>query len=184
VSAPPRLVLLNGAPGVGKSTVARLLVDERPLALLLDVDRLRADLGQWRSQGREAKLAARRLGVALAVAHLRSGHDVVVPQLLGVPDFVVTLADAAASAGAGFVEVLLRVPPEVALSRFVGRRASLRAEGVDHPEAELADADVPDAIRTTIESLDRLASTRPGTIVVDASGSPAETLARLRPAVW
>jgi predicted kinase len=184
VTSSPRLVLLNGAPGVGKSTLARALVDERPLALLLDLDRLRADLGQWRSQGREAKLAARRLGVALAVVHLRSRHDVVVPQLLGVPDFVVALADAAASAGARFVEVLLRVPPEVALQRFVDRRASLRAEGVDHPEAELADADVPEAIRTTIESLDRLAKSRRGTIVIDASGPPADTLARLRPAVW
>jgi len=39
------LLLLNGPAGIGKSTVARLLISGRPLALCLDIDMLRRSLG-------------------------------------------------------------------------------------------------------------------------------------------
>ncbi|MBA3302830.1 MAG: AAA family ATPase, partial [Acidimicrobiia bacterium] len=40
----PRLILLNGPPGIGKSTLAQRFVDEHPLALNLDLDAVRAML--------------------------------------------------------------------------------------------------------------------------------------------
>ena len=44
----PHLVLINGAPASGKSTLARMYADEHPLTLALDIDVLRAMLGcRW-----------------------------------------------------------------------------------------------------------------------------------------
>lgn len=44
------LILINGAPGVGKSTLAQRYVEDQPLALLLDIDELRTALGGWRER--------------------------------------------------------------------------------------------------------------------------------------
>lgn len=175
----PSLILLNGAPGVGKSTLARRLVDDRPLALLVEIDRLRTELGQWADHSAAAKPLARRLGVALATEQLRAGHDVVVPQLLGRTDFIETLASTAAHVGARFVEVLLRVAPEVGERRFLARRAALRSTGQRHPEHEIADEAVSDALSSTVASLDAVVAARPATVVVDASGDADETYRRL-----
>ncbi|HTI20015.1 MAG TPA: AAA family ATPase, partial [Kutzneria sp.] len=72
------LLLLNGPPGVGKSTVAARYVDDHPLALNLDIDVLRAQLGRWQDDLESAGLVARDLAVAMARTHLLAGHDVVV----------------------------------------------------------------------------------------------------------
>jgi adenylate kinase family enzyme len=41
----PRLVLVNGAPGAGKSTIAQALAGDRELTLALDVDAIKHSLG-------------------------------------------------------------------------------------------------------------------------------------------
>jgi adenylate kinase family enzyme len=41
----PRLIHLNGPPGIGKSTIAQLYVDEHPGTLNLDIDRVRCLIG-------------------------------------------------------------------------------------------------------------------------------------------
>ena len=89
-----RLILINGAPGSGKSTLARMLVDEQPLALLLDIDTLRGQLGQWSDDPVAAGMAARRLALAMIHTHLVAGHDVVVPQFLFRLPFILELEQA------------------------------------------------------------------------------------------
>ncbi|MGH3461807.1 MAG: AAA family ATPase [Kribbellaceae bacterium] len=42
MDAVPRLIVLNGPPGCGKSTIARRYAADHPLALALDVDTVRA----------------------------------------------------------------------------------------------------------------------------------------------
>lgn len=42
-----RLVLINGAPGSGKSTIAAALAHDVPMTLALDVDALKHSLGRW-----------------------------------------------------------------------------------------------------------------------------------------
>ena len=115
------LILLNGAPGVGKSTVAELLVERLPLALDLDIDLLRRQLGGWRESPTEAGLAARELALAMARTHLASGRDVVVAQYLGRPELLEALESTAAECGARFVEIVLTADVDTLAERFHSR---------------------------------------------------------------
>ena len=129
----PRLLLLNGFPGAGKSTLARRYVADHPLALDLDVDRLRAQLGGWQDDPLAAGLAARELALAMARTHVTDGHDVVVPQFLGQRRFVDQLQQVAGEVGATFHHVVLLDGREDAVRRFHERTG--RAEEVAHVEA-------------------------------------------------
>jgi predicted kinase len=117
----PRLILLNGPPACGKSTLAQRYVDEHPLALNLDVDRLRGLIGRWRDDPHAGGLLAREVALAAARVHLASEHDVVVPQFLGRTAFIEQLERLARGAGATFHEVVLLDTKENILRRFAER---------------------------------------------------------------
>jgi predicted kinase len=120
----PQLVFINGAPGSGKSTLARRLVDSRPLSLLLDVDTLRGQLGQWRENPRSAGLTARRIALEMARTHLTAGLDVVIPQFIERPGFIDDVHGVALDVRAEFVLVALVSSPEEAATRFQDRVSS------------------------------------------------------------
>lgn len=130
-----RLVLINGVPSSGKSTLARRYADDHPLALVLDIDQVRGMLGRWLHTPAEAGLLARAMALEMARVHLRSGHDVVVPQFLGRLEFVDTLQRLGQETGAEFIEVALLTSPEDAAHRFTRRSADPgRAEHQDATE--------------------------------------------------
>lgn len=138
------LIHLNGPPGVGKTSIARRYLADHPLVLMVDIDSLRAALGQWET-GEASKLIARDLALALVGTHLASGRDVVVPQFLGRPAFIEALEVAAAQYGASFVEILLHVEPSTAVRRFRHRRRELSAQRKIHPEAVVGDDEADEA---------------------------------------
>lgn len=121
--AAARLVLLNGPPGIGKSTIAAGYAEARPGTLVLDVDEIRAGRGDWRSSPYEAGLWAREVALTSARTHLESGRDVVVPQYVARPEFLVQLADVATAAGAALHVLCLWDSREAALVRFDRRGA-------------------------------------------------------------
>jgi len=133
-----QLVFLTGAPGSGKSTLARLLVDFRSLALLLDLDTLRAQLGNWRSDPTAAGVRTRRLALAAARAQLESGGDVVVPQFLRRPELIGQFRELAGQVGASFVLVALVSTAQEAAERFRARAVSEDPNHLD--AAHLQDA--------------------------------------------
>ena len=119
----PALVLVNGPPASGKSTIAVRLVAVRPLALNLDIDVIRSLLGGWKAEPADSGIAARRLALAMVRDHLASGRDVVVPQFLARAEFIDQLAECAMNVGARFVEIALMISRADAIEAFQQRSA-------------------------------------------------------------
>jgi hypothetical protein len=78
-----RVVLIKGAPGSGKSTVAHRLAQARPLDLALDVDVIEHSFGRWDADMAAAGHHARRPALAVVDAQLGAGPDVYLGQFLG-----------------------------------------------------------------------------------------------------
>lgn len=120
----PRLILLNGPPGVGKSTVAKRYVGEHPGVLLADIDVLRTSIGGWRDDFETAGQLTRPIAHAMIGTHLSGGNDVVMPQFLSDADEVAEFHHVAERAGARFIEVALMADVDVVVRRFRRRRAA------------------------------------------------------------
>jgi predicted kinase len=162
-----RLVLLNGLPGSGKSTLARALAAERALTLVLDVDVVRGLLGRWAEAPEQAGLLARDLALAMARTHLAAGHDVLVPQFLGRPDFVLALEQVAVAGGDAFVEIALLVPPARAAERLRRRRVT-QERPEDAVSGLLPDPTEPGALDAMHRRLTAVLATRRATHLLDA----------------
>lgn len=118
------LVLLNGAPGVGKSTAAAALARSVPLMSVLDLDAIKHALPSWTTDPRAAGLEARRVATAEIARLLSQGSDVVLGQYLARPGFIEELEALAARSGATFVEVVLELDAP-ALATRLARRAEI-----------------------------------------------------------
>lgn len=172
--AVPRLILLNGPPGCGKSTLAQRYVAQRPLALNLDIDRVRSLIGQWRSDPYAAGLLAREIALAAAGTHLAAGHDVVIPQLLCRLPFIAQLERLAGEAGVEFHEIVLLDSKENALRRFQER--SRAAADPAHVEAqELLDRSGGQAeLSAMYDRLLAVIAARPATKIVPTEAGRVE----------
>lgn len=142
--------MLNGPPGCGKSTLARMYVDQHPLALNLDIDRIRGLIGQWRDDRHTAGLLARAITLAAAHTHLAAGHDVVIPQFLAQPTFLEQVECLAHQLGADFHEIVLLDSKDNALRRFTQRPRS-----------------ATDPHQETHEMLDRIADPEEWSVIYD-----------------
>ena len=164
----PRLLVLNGPPGIGKTTIAQRYVDAHPLALNLDLDGVRRMLGGWRDRPLEAGALARPLTLALAEAHLRTGHDVVLAQYLGRSDFLAEAEAVAARTGAEFVEVVLMVTRDDAVRRFLARTAAAAEQSHVDAGRLVEEVGGRDALERMYDRLLLVLSHRPAAKVITA----------------
>jgi predicted kinase len=174
----PVLVLLNGIPASGKTTVARAWCQQHAsnLPLALDVDVLRSMLGGWQESGRDAGLAARALAIAAIRTHLGAGHDVIVPQYLRKAQFIEQLEEVADLSGSAFIECALIISDRLAFERF-----ERRAKGVDLPPSAPADHHGElEAPMVDVEAdFEEFLTTRPRVERLDALQKPVATLDRI-----
>ena len=164
-----RLIHLNGPSRVGKSTLARRYADEHPGTLVLDLDVLAGLIGGWNVNFSAALEMARGHGRELAVQHLRTGHDVIFPQLVTVhdrdPD--AALQEAARRADAAYIHIALMVDQDEHRHRLRSKRPTNEVEARIQAMLEDPDTDLVDRIRAHLEEY--LAG-RPDTILLDTTG--------------
>jgi predicted kinase len=154
-----RLIHLNGAPGVGKSTLARRYAADHPGVLLCDVDALRTMISGWQDDD-EAAGRSRTAALAMITGYLRTGHDVVLPQLVARVDQLSRFAVAAHDAGAAHVHVMLTADPETLVRRFRDRAEAADDEWTTYATAWWDAQGGDDAIRTWAAQLDTLPALR------------------------
>lgn len=136
------LVHLNGPSGAGKSTLAQRYVDDHMGVLNLDIDVVVSLIGGWRNNFFATLSSARDIAIAMAETHLRSGSDVVMPQLVTATGQAERFEEAAQRAGARYVEVALMLEPAQQIGRFraKGRHSEVAAQIERAVDAEGGDA--------------------------------------------
>ncbi|WP_170149671.1 AAA family ATPase [Rhodoplanes roseus] len=173
----PVLVAIGGLSGTGKSAAARALApDLRPApgAVVLRSDVLRKTLAGVDEHARlpasayteEATARVYAELVAHAARALAAGHSVVADAVFARPRERAAIADAARSAGVPFAGVFLAADLATRMARVGGRTG------------DASDADAAVAQHQEGYDLGPLDWSP-----IDASGTPAETMARLRAAL-
>lgn len=144
-----KLILLHGFAGVGKTTIAERYVNEHPLAMNLEGDRIIVMLGQWIKHEAKARELIFKLSQSMISTCLEAGHDVIAPMLPTNPEHIRTFEQIARTVGSEFFEVVLAVERDEAIRRLM-KRGTWGEEGTD----PLSEADLP-VIEKLYDDMDR-----------------------------
>jgi broad-specificity NMP kinase len=168
-----RLIILNGAPGVGKSTVAEKLHAEMPLSFLLVIDAWWKQIADWRENRKESQRLVYTLASVAIDAYLGEGKDVIVDKaILNDTETLDTLVGIGQKHGAEIYEFVLAADKEIVLERATKR--GFNTQGLLTPEEA----------EHLWELSQDLKETRPGATVIDTSSlTPEEVYEKVRSAV-
>jgi len=78
-----KLIILNGPPGVGKSTIAARLHQELPSSAIIDIDELRrTTMPDYREQREESLRLAHELAAEAIDDNFKNGYDVIIDKAI------------------------------------------------------------------------------------------------------
>lgn len=163
-----RLIHLNGAPGVGKSTLARALVASRPGWLNLDIDLLRSLVGGWEADFAGTGSVIRPVALSMVSAHLARGGTVVLPQLLADPVELERFVGAATAVGGAYCGILLDASDGSLAARWRGRDTSDPVTATSNRVIAAGGGD--GAVQEWARRLRETFSTRPDVTTIDLEG--------------
>lgn len=117
----PKLIILNGFAGVGKTTIAKRYFNDHPLTLSIEGDEIIVMLGQWLTNEEKAREYVFALTKSMISTHLGYGRTVLLPYLLTNAHHAEEFGNIAAKQNAHFYEIFLSVNKEDAIDRLMAR---------------------------------------------------------------
>lgn len=159
-----KLIILTGSPGMGKSTLSQRYIDEHPMALNLDIDKVWWMLGQWQESRPASSEQKMRLAYVMADTHLLYGYDVIVAQHMDSLEPYRQFERIADKHAAKLIEIVLFNSEDEAVDRCVergkrsGYKTGFRPGGILESEGGEA------KIRKMYQEVIRLARSRPSTV--------------------
>jgi predicted kinase len=176
----PRLVHLNGPPGIGKSTLAARYADREPGTLNLDADVLHRLIGGARDVQTRPWRLVWPLARAMAAAHLDGGRDVVLPQYFGRLENITMFERLAHEHGAEFREVVLLDDRAASIARFQDRLRDTDDPWVRHFHRIVERRGGPAELGTSYDQLMDVLRQRPDAVIVrSVAGAVDQTYQRL-----
>jgi predicted kinase len=102
-----KLIILNGPPGVGKSTIAVRLHQELPSSVLIDVDELRRSIPDYKERRQESLLLAYEKTAEAIGDLLKRGQSVIIDKSISQSDTLDSLIEVGKRYDAEIYEFLL-----------------------------------------------------------------------------
>lgn len=157
----PKLILINGFAGSGKTTLAEKYVEKFPLSLNIEGDKIIAMIGGWKEHYDEARTTIFPLTIALTRTYLELGHDVVIPYLLKNANEAEAFEHLAEGMGVKYYEIYLHAEKDEAIKRLM-QRGTWGEEGLP----PLGDDDLPD-ISQLFDEMESATNLRPHQIKLE-----------------
>jgi predicted kinase len=117
----PKVILLNGFAGSGKTTIARMYVDYHPLSIVIEGDELIVNIGDWLKNEDRARDLVFKLTKTMVATALKEGHDIILPYLVTNPEEAAEIEQIAHVHNANYYEFYLATEKVHAIERLLSR---------------------------------------------------------------
>jgi adenylate kinase family enzyme len=121
-----KLIIINGSPAAGKTTVAQKLHDDLPFSLLADIDAWRRLVSSWQQHRAETLRLAYQFTIAAVEAHIKNQHSVIVDKAILSDNSVIdALVAVGKKHGAEIYEFILTADQSTTITRAEQRRRAI-----------------------------------------------------------
>lgn len=170
----PKLILLNGFAGAGKSTIAKMYIAEHPLAMVIEGDELIVNMGSWQTNEDEARRLVFLLTKAMARTYLAESYDVLLPYLVMNASHVDEFEKMAKDLDADFYEFVLHDDRPTAIAKLL-KRGTWGEAG----QPPITDDELP-VIEELATKMEQELEKRPGAVRINGKqGDPRGTYEQL-----